>query len=131
MAIRGWPSPLSWDQFEKRDGRPSDHPVDAHIEGAWRNPPGELMRPRRRRDGWRLENIILVVHLVPSETWVVSGAESDALLNHELGHWNILGLVVRELHQTLRRLRAPSPERLGERVEELSARLRAFMECRA
>jgi hypothetical protein len=113
MAIMGWPSNVSWAKFRKLSARPSGAKVDAHIEGYWENPPGKLFKPTKGPDGWRLENINIAVRLKNSQTWVVNGKEGADLLKHEQGHWNLLGLIVRELHAKLEALRAPTASGLG------------------
>lgn len=125
MAIEGWPNALDWGDFRGLDGRPADATTDAHIKGAWANPPGRQLQPLRGDDGWRLTNVNLVVSLNRSQTWVVRGKESDYLLNHEQGHWNILGLITRELHAAIEGLRAPSPRELARQLTALNERMEA------
>ncbi len=114
MAVTGWPRKLRWDQFRKLDSRPQGQSTDAHTEAQWMNPPGKKFKLVRDRRAWRLDNVNLVLTLVNQETWVVKGKESDELLKHEQGHWDIAGLLVREYHRQLVALRARTPAKLTE-----------------
>jgi hypothetical protein len=122
MAVTGWPSQLRWDQFQKLDSRPQGYTTDVWIKAEWKNPPGKKLKPVKDRKGWRLENVNLVVCLVNQHTWVVRGKESDKLLIHEQGHWDMAGLLVRELHQNLVALRARTPKELGELMRSANTR---------
>lgn len=125
MALTGWPSKLSWDQFRKLDSRPQGHTTDAHTEAQWRNPPGKQFRPVRDRRAWRLDDVNLVLTLVKQETWVVKGKESEELLKHEQGHWDIAGLLAREYHDQIEELRARTPAKLTELFRNTEKRAKA------
>jgi hypothetical protein len=128
MAIIGWPSKVKWRQFKKLKKRPIAAETDAHIKGRYGNPKNKKFRPVSGKDGWRLKNINLKLSLIPSQTWVVKGLQSDKLLNHEQGHWDILGLLARELHTDLEAIRAPSLKKLADMVEEAQRNMDAKAE---
>ncbi len=123
MAIKGWPSKIGWGQFQKLSSRPSGHSADAHTEAQWRNPPGKKFKPVKVKDGWRLDGINLIVSLVKDSTWVLKGQETEELLNHEQGHWDITGLIAREWHGQLEKLRARNLKGLKELFKRGEKRL--------
>lgn len=113
MAIKNWPSKVSWSQFKKLNTRPRGFKEDARIEGTW---VGSGFRPTRDGSRWKLGGISLRVKLDRKATWVVRGAPTKYLLQHEQGHWDILGLVVREYHAALEVLRADEHTEFGDLV---------------
>ena len=50
---------------------------------------------------YRLSNVHVRVHMNRGRSWVVSGAQSSALLNHEQGHYTITWTVARDLCRSL------------------------------
>jgi predicted secreted Zn-dependent protease len=55
------------------------------------------------------------------ESWVVNGRQSDALLHHEQGHYDIFGLMTRELNQALVSIRARSGPALQSGIRQVRA----------
>ena len=125
MAVRNWPSKVAWAQFKKVDSTPVGHTTNAHIEAVYTNPPGKQFQPVKVGKHFKLTKVNLVMKLVPAETWVVKGKPSKALLNHEQGHWDILGLIAREYHKELKKLRTSSLKQLRARFKKLEARMQA------
>ena len=123
MAIKNWPSKVSWAQFGKVDSAPAGHTTDAHIEVEYRNPPGKQFQPVQDGKHYKLTKVNLVLKVIPSETWVVKGKPNNALLNHEQGHWDIQGLIAREYHKELKNLKAGSLEQLVVRIKRLEAQM--------
>jgi hypothetical protein len=123
MAISGWPSNVRWNQFRTLQSRPTGETTDAHIEGEYANPPGKQFQPKQGKDGWRLENVNFVMKLTPSKTWYVRGKETKEMLKHEQGHWDILGLLVRELQTDIESIRTKAPADLAGSVQTVQARI--------
>lgn len=123
MAIKNWPSKITWAQFTEVDISPPGATTDAHIEVEYRNPPGKQFGIVQAGKQFKLKDVTLVLQTIPNETWVVKGRKSKAILNHEQGHWDIIGLIAREYHGELRRLRAPTVEQLKTRLRKLEARM--------
>ena len=112
MALRGWPRQLTWADFRKVDSRPPGSREDAHIESEFSNPPGKPFQIVEKGGEFRLSRIVLRVKVDGERTWVVKGAQDEELLRHEQGHFDIIGLLAREWHRTLQKLRANSEEQL-------------------
>ena len=123
--MRNWPSKVTWAQFGKVDQALPGHTTNAHIEGTYQNPPGKQFGVARVGKYFKLTNVNLVLKLVPAETWVVKGKQDKVLLKHEQGHWDIPGLIAREYHNEIRKLRAGSVEQLKVRFRALEARISA------
>ena len=125
MAVRNWPSQVTWAQFIVVDKAPGGATTSAHIVGEYRNPPGKVFRIRKVGKYFRLTDVNLVLKVIPTETWVVKRKKGKLLLKHEQGHWDILGLVAREYHKEIEKLRASSVKQLRARFLRLEARMAA------
>jgi len=125
MAIRNWPSKVSWAKFKKIDTPPRGAGTDAHIEVLYSNPPGKRFKVVKEGKYFRLANVHFVLKLVPARTWVVKGKESKDLLRHEQGHWDIVGLLAREYQREIKKLRGDSVSQLKARFRKLEARVQA------
>jgi len=123
VAVRNWPSKVTWAQFKKVDSTPVGHTTNAHIEAEYRNPPGKIFQVAKVGRHFKLTNVHLVLRVIPAETWVLKGKPTKALLNHEQGHWDILGLIAREYHKEIKKLRASSVKQLKARFKKLEARM--------
>ena len=123
MAIKNWPSKITWAKFTELDIRPLGATTDAHIEVEYRNPPGKQFGITPVGKHYKLTDVNLVLQTIPHETWVVKGKKSKELLNHEQGHWDILGLIAREYHREIKKLRGASVEQLRTRFQKLEARM--------
>ncbi|MBT8397231.1 MAG: DUF922 domain-containing Zn-dependent protease [Gemmatimonadetes bacterium] len=123
MAIKNWPSKVTWAQFKKVDKPPGGATTFAHIEGEYRNPPGKQFQVAKVGKHYKLTNVNLVLKVIPAETWVVKGKQDKVLLKHEQGHWDILGLMAREYHREIKKLRANSVKQLKARFKKLEARI--------
>ncbi|MFH1764445.1 MAG: DUF922 domain-containing protein [Gemmatimonadota bacterium] len=123
MAIKNWPSKVTWAQFKEVDKPPGGATTNAHIEGQYSNPPGKQFQVAKVGKHFKLTNVNLVLKLIPSESWVVKGKQSEMLLKHEQGHWDILGLIAREYHREIKKLQASSVQQLKVRFNKLEARM--------
>ena len=123
MALKGWPRTIGWNEFKPLPSRPRGATVAAHIDSNWHNPPGEKFRFVHERNGWRLDNVNLVVVINSHRTWVVRGQETPELLQHEQGHWDITGLIAREAHQAYEQLRARTMRELNKQAQRIQAHL--------
>jgi hypothetical protein len=93
-AIGRFPRNLSWRDYQQVTASRAP-PQDAWtvVEGnaiSWGSP--QVQNGQYRPVGVRLE-----IRLVSSDTWVVQGKQSPLLLKHEQGHYDICGLLHRDL----------------------------------
>jgi hypothetical protein len=123
MAVKNWPSKVNWNQFKKVAKAPGGATTVAHIEGEYRNPPGRQFQVVQDGKLFKLTDVNLVLKLIRAETWVIKGKESKDLLAHEQGHWDILGLIAREYHKEIKKLRGTSVAQLQSRFQKLEARI--------
>jgi predicted secreted Zn-dependent protease len=84
---------------------------------------GELdtnIRPQKENGRFRIPAITIRFKVMPEDTWVVKGKQTDDLLDHEQRHYDITGLLGKELGEGLLALRAAS-------VTELQAEVTRYM----
>jgi len=115
--LRGWPRSISWDEFHEVSHRPSGQEEDAQIETTLEQP----SRVRIVREGGqlRLGDYVGTLRVVGRNSWIVSSKKTDALLRHEQGHFDISGLVGRDLMTALGNLRAQNAQELQREVTRL------------
>ena len=114
--IKGWPRAINWDEFKEINTRPSGVKEDAQIHSE--TVPPKNVTVVRKGGQFRLGPLTAEVHVVPENTWVVTGKKSDALLSHEQGHYDITGLTGRDLLRDLAAIRAPNVKVLQRRVQK-------------
>jgi len=121
MSVVGWPSKLRWDQFKPLDAPPAGASIggwthadpDASIHPLLAPPQVFSIVPdAKHKTQRRFVNFNITVKLDSLDTWVVKDKQSDKLLKHEQGHWDIAGLVGREWHRRLEWLRAETDDGL-------------------
>jgi len=117
ITYTGWPRSIAWDEFTARNSRPTGVQEDAEIKCAssprwdWSCDGGSC----------RITSLTVEARVNQDESWVVSGRQSDSLLHHEQGHYDIFGLMTRELNQALVSIRARSGAALQTRITQLRA----------
>ncbi len=123
MAVKNWPGKVNWSQFKKVAKAPRGATTDAHVEAEYRNPPGKQFQVAQEGKLFKLTNGNLVLKIIPAETWVIKGKQNEELLAHEQGHWDILGLIAREYHKEIKKLRGTSVAQVRSRFRKLEARM--------
>ena len=123
MAVKRWPSRVKWTQFRRVAKPPGGATTNAHIEGEYRNPPGKRFQVAKEGKLFKLTKVNLVVKVIPGESWVVKGKEDRELLAHEQGHWDIPGLLAREYHKEIKKLRGTSVAQLQARFKKPEVRI--------
>src|SRR5262245_28517209 len=93
-ALIGYPRELKWDDFrtidEPPDGTRPEH--DAHVSMNFRITHYGILY----RDGKALDRDQLKVTVTLKDAWATARARTDkALLKHEQGHFDIMGLLAR------------------------------------
>jgi hypothetical protein len=128
IVLLGWPRTLKWDDFEKVS-KPKKMPEKlgwrASLEStafnrAWtsvRITPGRE-KTKTLLGTYRLKDLSVNVGLDALNTWVVQGQDTPTLLAHEQGHFNIAGLIARELHWRLDLLYSSDACQLDRWIDE-------------
>jgi hypothetical protein len=119
-SLTGWPRSVTWDEFHEVPTNPEGGDEDAFISTAfpytwdWEN----------EGRSYRVSNVRVEVRLRAGESWVVKGRQSDDLLSHEQGHYDITGLMGRDLAEDLSRVTASSESALKREVERIAQHYR-------
>ncbi len=93
-AMTGFPRPLTWNDFRPVPA-PLDPPHTAKIRSTWQMGPWRVGRTGGK---YQVQGVRVTVSFDPSLTWATPAARSDAsLLVHEQGHYDITGLIARDL----------------------------------
>ena len=121
VKMTGWPRAIEWKEFRELDKRPDGVKEDAEIHS--QNEFTKEITIVREKGKFRLGPISAKVVVVSEDTWVVKGMMADPLLSHEQGHYDITGLVGRDILRALAKIRAPSVKVLKQRVESTTERL--------
>lgn len=121
VKMTGWPRAIEWKAFREVDERPDGIEEDAQIHSE--NVFTKEIKIVREKGKYRLGPVSANVVIVSEDTWVVKGTQSDALLSHEQGHYDITGLIGRDLLREVAEIRAPSPKVLKQRVDSTAKRL--------
>jgi hypothetical protein len=114
--LTGWPRALTWDDFRDIQSRPSGESEDATIDMELR--PGRL-RVVEEGGRHRLGDVVFRMVLNGGGSWVVTSAKSSELLQHEQGHYDIVGLCYRDLVNEARCLSESSRNRLIRAVRRV------------
>jgi hypothetical protein len=125
VVICGWPRAIDWSEFRELDSRPADVDEDAeiHSEGGGDN----NMTVGRSGGQFRVASM-LVNMTVESDSWVVRSRKSDHLLNHEQGHFDITGLLWRDMANDILRIRARTTRDLQREISRVMERYRPVFE---
>ena len=115
--LRGWPRAITWDEFREIGSRPSNQEEDAQIETTVAQP--QRVRVVRDEGRLRLGDYVGTLRIVRGNSWVVTSKKTASLLQHEQGHFDISGLVARDLMTALRNLRVSSADELQRQVTRL------------
>lgn len=113
----GWPRKIEWREFHNVRARPSGVEEDAqiHSEGT----PDTNIRPQLENGRFRIPAITVRLTVVRDDTWVVQDKKTDALLAHEQRHFDITGLIGREMGTALLAIRAADMAELQQEVTRI------------
>lgn len=108
----GWPRKITWDEFTQLAAPPVGeypHGVDpaAETRVGWKT--SDYIPHVLEQGQWRLGAFTLSLR-IQSDSWVVKDQMNETLLRHEQGHFDIIGLVARDLLKAWGALRASTNE---------------------
>lgn len=97
-VLTGFPRPLNWSSFRRVTSSPSP-PQEAHLSSSYRM---GAWRTVLERGAYRVGGFHITVTHNATASWAVPAAFSNtALLVHEQGHYDITGLIARDLARNL------------------------------
>jgi predicted secreted Zn-dependent protease len=123
MALTGFNHNVRWNEFRTRGTRPAGVNEDAQIKTT--TVAGGFRWHQRSGEDCHVTNVDIGLSVDRSRTWVVTGHQSDDLLRHEQGHYDITALGTRELYNRVLQLTAPECSDLSERVQQIQAEIQA------
>jgi len=115
--LTGWPRQISWNQFQEVGSRPAGEKEDAQIDT--QTAQSDRVGVAREQGRFRLGDFEVKLKVIRSNSWVVTSQKSDTLLAHEQGHFDITGLVARDLVKALGALRVDTTDELQRKVSRL------------
>ena len=115
--LTGWPSQISWNQFVDVATRPAGESEDAQIDTQTAQP--ERVGVAREQGRFRLGDFEVRLKVLRANSWVVAKEKNDSLLAHEQGHFDVTGLVARDLVKALGALRVSTTDELQREVSRL------------
>lgn len=96
-AMRGFPRNLAWNNFKPVQNSPKP-PSEAETAAGWSFGHGGIVLVNGE---YRPRNVAVTVTLNPASWATPSARGSTALLTHEQGHYDITGLVARDVVQQM------------------------------
>jgi hypothetical protein len=124
LTVSNWPRTLTWEDFRNVAARPADAEGDenAQIHAEARQP--ERIAVVNEGGIRRVTSLTVNIQTVRADTWVVTSAKTAELLSHEQSHYDIQGLMGRDMGNEILAARAPSAEALQEQVTAIIERYR-------
>jgi len=92
VTMTGFDHEVAWREFQRRESRPAGESEDAYIE-ADKNVDYDFSGSG---SNWQVTDVRATIEVDQVESWVVQGKETDELLEHEQGHFDITALGMRE-----------------------------------
>jgi hypothetical protein len=122
LLVSNWPRALTWDDFPELGSRPADAEGDENAQIA-----AEARQPERisvANEGGirRVTSLTVTIQIVRENCWVVRTAKSAELLSHEQGHYDLTGLMGRDMGNEILAARAPSAAALQEQITAIIER---------
>jgi Bacterial protein of unknown function (DUF922) len=114
LTINGWPRTISWDEFQPLAVRPPGVNEDAQIHSEVDQP--SRVSVMRVHGVYRVTAVTVTLRTVSEDSWVVTAQKSDELLSHEQGHYDITGLMGRDMGREIVAARARSRDDLQTQV---------------
>ena len=97
-VLSGFPHPLTWGSFRRVKNSPSP-PLQAHLSTSYRMGGWQVVV---EKGAYRVRRFRIAVMVNAAASWATPAALSNmALLEHEQGHYDITGLVARDLARKL------------------------------
>jgi hypothetical protein len=117
VKLVGWPRAIRWSEFTEVDERPAGEKEAAKIHS-------EVIQPDRvdvtRENGqFRVSGYTAKLEIFKDDSWVVKDQKSETLRVHEQGHYDITGLIGRDMVNDIGAIRASSTDDLQSQVQAI------------
>lgn len=124
LVVSGWPRALTWDDFRELESRPADAEgnENAQIHSDVNQP--ERVSVSREGGQRRVSSLTVTISIVRADTWVVRSAKTPELLSHEQGHYDITGLMGRDMGNEILAARTGTLEDLQRQITSIIGRYR-------
>ena len=127
MALTGFNHNVRWTEFRPRNTRPAGVDEDAQIRTS--TVAGGFRSRQPSGEDCRVTSVDIGLSVDRSRTWVVAGRQSDDLLRHEQGHYDITALGTRELYNRVLEITAPNCSDINGIVQQLQAEIQARIDA--
>ncbi len=122
LGLTGWPRTLTWADFSEIESRPAGSDENAQIHSEITQP--DNVAVQNQGGHYRVTSLTVNLSVDPSDSWVVRSQKSPELLSHEQGHYDLTGLMGREMGNEILAARAPTVRALQDLVKGIIARYR-------
>ena len=112
MPLNNFYNSISWSDFTPQSSRSHGTNEDAFTKARYHH----SYNYERNGNAVAVTDAIVDISMVTEQSWVVSGATTNELLQHEQGHYDITALGAREFYNTLINLTARSVRELQTKV---------------
>ena len=116
---------IAWTDFTEKDTSPS--PPREAFTTADAKTPSSIKFTKDSNSKFIVDpskfNVSLTMNVTNS--WVVNGKQTNALLNHEQGHYNLTALSARDMLNDMLALTADTPAELGKALSTVQTNLQA------
>lgn len=120
LTMRDWPRAIAWSEFRDVSERPEGETEYAQIHAEALQP--DNVSVQRRGSNYGIGSISVRIRVDREQSWVVTARKSADLLSHEQGHFDIQGLMGRDMGNELIAIEASSTDELQRRVTEVIQR---------
>jgi hypothetical protein len=124
LVVSGWPRALTWDDFSDLESRPADAEGNENAQIHCEINQPERVSVSREGGQRRVSSLTVTIGIVRADNWVVRSAKTPELLSHEQGHYDITGLMGRDMGNEILAARAGSLEDLQQQVTDIIERYR-------
>ena len=115
MSMTGFDHEVAWREFQEVGTRPGGESEDAYIK-ADKNVDYDFSGTGTN---WRVTDVRATIEVNQVESWVVQGEETDELLEHEQGHFDITALGMREEANRTSSLTGSSATDINSKYEQI------------
>jgi hypothetical protein len=122
--VTGWPRNLTWSDFPEVDSAPDGSDENAQIHAEITQPSNVSVVNEHGQV--RVSALTVNLSVARSDCWVVRSAKADDLLSHEQGHFDITGMMGRDLGAEIMAARASSTADLQTAVTAIIQRYRTL-----